>query len=186
MNRLTLARAAGIVGVFAAGFGAMRAASDEGERIVFGLALAVHAAGLLGTHLRRWSDPAWSGFSLFGLVYLLATTTSFFDGPSGNTSLPPSDLAEAAFAIAQPAPAPPVVDGVVLKDEPDKMTATDAMIKAYEAHQEVIQLWSGRQTHVGAIADLLGSILAGLVGAWLGPRLAPRRAEEAEATEPAV
>jgi len=178
MSRLTLARAAGIVGVFAVGFGAMRAATDEGERIVFALTLAVHSAGLLGTLQRRGADPAWAGFCLFGWVFFLATTTDFFDGPSGNTSLPASDLASAAFAIAQPGPKPPVVDGVVLgDDEPDKMTATDAMLKAHEAYKVAVQEWSMRQTHVGAIADLLASILAGLVGAWLGPRLAPRPAE---------
>ncbi len=174
MNRITLARASGIVGVLAVGCGAMRAATDEGERIVFALVLAVHAAGLVGTALRRGMSPSWSGFSLFGWVFLAACATSSFDGPAGNTALPSSDLAQAAFKRAQPEPEAPVINGVSLAEELDKVTATDDMIKIQAAYQKASAEWTERERHVGAIADLLASILAALGGAWLGPRLAPR------------
>ncbi len=173
MHRMTLARALGIVGVLAVGCAAMRAATYEGERLVFALVLGVHALGLLGTILRRARDPAWLGFSLLGGLVFVVITTDWFDGRSGHNSLPISGLAEAAYKIPHPPPEVPIVDGVRLVTEPDKVSASDRALKAFEQHKIRLEEYSERLRHVGAMADLLFSVVAALAGVALGPWLAP-------------
>ena len=115
-----------------------------------------------------------------GWTFFLAVTTDIFNGPAGNTYLPASDWANAAYTRMIPPPPAPVVDGVRLDDEPDKMTGSDQAIKAYEDHQKVLnehRMCAGR---AGTIGDLLASILAAPIGALIGRLLAPGRLARSE------
>lgn len=173
MGRITLAGALGVVGTFAVGFGALRVGTPEGERWVFAWALAFHATTLLGAFLRRGRSPEWVGASLLGWIAFLAVTTDFFVGPAGTTFLPSSDLAEAAFDLYVPELAVPTVDGLRLDSEPDKFTASDRAMKAYEVYKARVDARAQRRTRAGTISDLLAGVLAALAGAALGRVLAP-------------
>jgi hypothetical protein len=180
MSRITLAGALGIVGILAVGLAAIRIASAEGERLVFTLTLALHTSALVGTLLRGFRSPGWLGFSVLGWTAFLAVTADLFSGPAGSRFLVTSDVAQASFDVLVAVPSFPVVDGVRLESEPDKMTASDRAIQAYQGYEAQVSLRDDRRTRVGTIADLLGSILAAMAGAGVGLLLAPRAPPVAE------
>jgi hypothetical protein len=70
-RRASLAMLMGVVAVLAVGLAAMKVATSESSRAVFGLGFLALLVGTLGALVRSRGRAAWIGFALFGWVYAL-------------------------------------------------------------------------------------------------------------------
>jgi hypothetical protein len=70
-RRASLAMLMGLVAILAVGLAAIKVATAEASRAVFGSGLLVLLVGTLGSLVRRQGRASWIGFALFGWAYAL-------------------------------------------------------------------------------------------------------------------
>ena len=90
-----------LVAILAVGLAAMKVATDDASRLVFGSGLLTLLIGTLGALVRSRGRAVWVGFALFGWVYALVLLGSPFREAIA-AELPGLGLLEEVVTLIQP------------------------------------------------------------------------------------
>ncbi|HWE39106.1 MAG TPA: hypothetical protein VG406_21335 [Isosphaeraceae bacterium] len=187
MKRVTIGQVLGLIGLFAVGLAALRAATVPWYVAIHSLTLVALLVGLLGAIVRpRDRRPAWVGFALFVWASFLVLQVGEIQAAIEPTLLV-SEFVDGASRALQRRPASP--PGLPPESSPrySILYGTYRLVKsngpaaappgydpAFDAYFAALDDFNERSEYATSIGRLLSCLLLGLVGALLGRALGPR------------